>query len=93
MGGSRIRVVFDVVRSLAVPDAVGISFIDRFLKSIFPTERKLVTFNSELVPVLVINDLPDQYKGEDDRVKDVTMKKEKHPPRLVYVVRKTNIPP
>lgn len=58
MDGGTITVFLAVVSSPAVLALLGISFINIFAKSIFPSERKVVPYNSNPVPFLAINDQP-----------------------------------
>lgn len=67
VGDSRVRVVFSVARSRAVPVLQGISFIDKSAKGIFSSERMVVVYNSKQVPILALNDLAGKYKDEDNR--------------------------
>lgn len=53
-GDSRIRVVLQTVRKLAVPTFLVTSFIDKCINGIFQTDRKMVPFNSRPVPILVV---------------------------------------
>lgn len=51
-GDSVLRVMSGIVRNLTVPVLLGTSFIDRFIKVIFASERKIVPFNPP--PVLIV---------------------------------------
>lgn len=46
IGGSRIHVMFKIFRNLAAFVFLGTSFIDKFIKGIFPTKCRKVPFNS-----------------------------------------------
>lgn len=63
-----------------------------YVKGIFPSERKLVRYNSRGVPMLTIRDLPGEYKDKDDKAQDVMMTKGKAP-NMMHVVRQANILP
>lgn len=52
MGEAGGRVVFCALRSLEVPVILQTSNIDRFVKAIFPPDRKIVLYSSKLVPSL-----------------------------------------
>lgn len=90
---SRVRVVFVIVRYLAVPVFLGTSFIDSFVKDIFPSERKIVPYISKPVPIIAIKDLSSEHEDKDDSAQGMLLTKEEHAPRLVSVVRQKKIPP
>lgn len=52
IGDLRVRAWFGVVENLAVDILVGTSFIDRCIRGIFPTERKIVPWHSRPVSIL-----------------------------------------
>lgn len=54
MRDCRVRIDFGVVRNLAVSVLLGKTFIDRFVKSIFPAEMKVAPYNSKPVPILIL---------------------------------------
>lgn len=56
MGESRIRVMFEIFRNLAVPVFLGILLIDNSIKIIFSIKRKIVLFNSPPVPILTVHE-------------------------------------
>lgn len=62
MGGSRFRVCFGIVHSIAVPILPDTSVIDKFVKGSLPPEQKRVSFNSILAPLLARKDLPEEKK-------------------------------
>lgn len=55
-GEACTRVVLGVVEQPSVTVLLGKSFIDRSLKSIFQGERKVVSYNSSEVPILMVWD-------------------------------------
>lgn len=83
MGDSRERVVFGIVRKLAVAVLLGTSYLNRFLQGVFPAELKTVPSNAKPVPILTIKYMLEEHR---DKVQDVTIV-EKHAPRLVRVPR------
>lgn len=48
----KVRVWFVIINVLAVSEILGTSFIDRFIKSIFPAERKIVRHYSRAIEIL-----------------------------------------
>lgn len=46
------------------------SFIDKFIKCIFPTQRKIVPFNSSTVPILTVQDA-ETDKTENQRIENI----------------------
>lgn len=54
MGDCRVRVHFGVGRNFAVSVLLAITFIHRFLRAIFPAERKVVPYNSKPVLILIL---------------------------------------
>lgn len=65
MGDSTVRVVIGIVCYLAVPVLLGTTFNDGFLKGFVYTERKIVRYNSEQVPSLVIEDTPEELQDKE----------------------------
>lgn len=53
---SPTRVAFGVVDELAVPVLLGTAFIDRFVNSIQPTERKIIPSHTPPIFILLIHD-------------------------------------
>lgn len=51
LGDLIVRTWFGVVANLAVPLRLGTSYIDRFVKGIFPQYRKVVPFHSQPVAI------------------------------------------
>lgn len=84
-----VMVVFGVVRYLTIPVVLGISFIDKFVKSVFPPIRNVVRYNFKPVQIIDINDLPDE--PEDSNKAQSLMVWEEHDPFLVVVARQTSI--
>lgn len=52
MGDLHDRVWFDIVKTLAVDQLVGTSYIDRFIRGIFPTGWKIVPIHFSPVAIL-----------------------------------------
>lgn len=52
LGDLRVRVCFGVVPNLVVDFLLGTSFSDRFIRGIFPSERKIVPWHSHPVTIL-----------------------------------------
>lgn len=57
IGDFKVRVAFGVVGGLTVLVLLGTSFIDGFVKVIFPLERNQVPYNSRPVPILANKDM------------------------------------
>lgn len=89
MGDSRLRVVFSVIRSLAVLFYLRTLYIDSFVKGTFPPNRKIVPSNSKPVPILTIKHVPEEHK---DKAQEVTVMEE-DAPRPLREERQTKIPP
>lgn len=53
---SRITVMFEIVRSLAVPVLLNTSFLDRFIEVIFLNKRKIVSCNTRPVRILMLHE-------------------------------------
>lgn len=66
-GQSRVRVVFYTVCTVVVTVLPGTSFVDRFVRGIFPLKRKIVHYSSELVPILSFNDLAEEHNDRDEK--------------------------
>lgn len=49
-----VRADFGVVRNLVAPFIVGETCIDRFVKCIFPPEKKVVPYSPERVPMMLL---------------------------------------
>lgn len=56
MGGSRLRVVFEIVKNVAVVLLLETWFTEKCVSVSFPTERKVVPFNSQSVLRLVVTE-------------------------------------
>lgn len=54
IGEARVRGVFGVVWNLVVPLILRTSFINRFVKGIFPQELEIVPFNSHSVSICIV---------------------------------------
>lgn len=52
MGGIRVRTLFGVLRKVAVPVLLDTSFIEWFVKRIFPPERKAFPFHSKTIAII-----------------------------------------
>lgn len=63
-GEGRACVMFGNVRKLAVLERPSTSFIDKFIESIFCSERKIVLINSLSVPILTV------HEGETDKTEE-----------------------
>lgn len=65
MDDSRGRVTFGVVKLIAVPMILKTSHIDKFVKDILSTERKIVLFNSGpvLSPTMAEPDSEEEQAG------------------------------
>lgn len=50
-----VRLIYRIVRNLAVPDLLGRSFLSKCIMVIFPTEQKIFLFNPPPVPVLSVS--------------------------------------
>lgn len=56
MGKARIRVVFGIVKNSAVSVLFRTFFFDKFVNINFTVERKIVPYNSQLVPILIVHE-------------------------------------
>lgn len=54
MGESRTRANFGIASELVVPILLGTTYIDRFIRSIHPAERKIVPYHYPPVPKLIV---------------------------------------
>lgn len=52
----RERIFFGIVKDLAVTVLLETSFIGKFVKQIFPGERKIVPYSSQPVLILMIHE-------------------------------------
>lgn len=52
LGDLNTRIWFGVAPHLALDIFLGTAFIDRFIRSIFPSERKVVPWHSKLVAIM-----------------------------------------
>lgn len=64
MGISHACVNFDVVNKLFVAALLDTVYIGRFIKSIYPIERKTVSFYSPSVPRLVVHEAVSDVKDD-----------------------------
>lgn len=78
MDDSRVRVVLGVVYSLLIPVLLETSFIDRFVKGILPLKRKIVLYNSKLVPIHEVKGMRQEHKKKVDKAKDELISKDEH---------------
>lgn len=62
MGESRSRVNFGLVFELVLPLLLGMTYIDRFIKSIYPAERKIVSHYSLPVLILMVHEVQSETK-------------------------------
>lgn len=63
MSKSRVRVVLGALRNLAALFLLGTSFSDRFVKSIFPSKRKVVLYDSKPALIFTIKNLPEELNN------------------------------
>lgn len=52
VGDMKVKLCFGVIDGLAVAVILERSFIDRFIRAIFPSKRKIVPFNSQEIAIL-----------------------------------------
>lgn len=64
MGDSNAREDFEAVRSLAMPFFWRHSNMDRFLRDIFLPEWKILPYNSKLLPILAIKNMPEEHRNK-----------------------------
>lgn len=93
---SRVRVFLGVVRNLAVFALLGTSFIDKFVKGIFPSKQKIVLYNSAPAETLatIIRTKIDDKDGQDiDKIseEDAVMEDRYEVLRLIIVAKQTKI--
>lgn len=55
-GEAHTRVTFGVADILAVPLSLGTTLVGKFIKSIHLNERKIVTYRSVPVPILIVQE-------------------------------------
>lgn len=72
---STVRLFFGVERNLAVPVLFGTLLINRFLKSVYCSERRMIRFNSMQVANLAPKCLPEEHK-DMDKAKDLLITEE-----------------
>lgn len=60
---SRIRFIFQIVRYIAFFALLSAKLIYKFSKSI-PAQRKIVSFNSPVVPILSVQEVGTEKKGD-----------------------------
>lgn len=53
-GDSRVRMMFGIVRDMAVSALFGTSAVDKCSKDVIPTDWNIVRFNSPPVPILLV---------------------------------------
>lgn len=66
IGEGSERVMFAIVKSLAVAVLLGTSFIERFIKGIFHSERRIVPSNFPPVSILIMHET-ETYKTEEQQ--------------------------
>lgn len=91
IGDSRVRVVFDVVRNIAVPFLLGTSFIDKFVRGMFPAKQRVVSYHSKSLPIFAVNDKTEPRRDKNDGALDVLMTKEEQTIHLICVARQTKM--
>lgn len=74
MDEARVRVELGELRNLAVPILLGTSFVDKFVKGVFPSKRKIVTYNSPRVSLLLIHEALTDNQGFNDESENGTYK-------------------
>lgn len=88
-----MRFFFDNVCNLAVPVVLRTLCVNRFVRGIFPPERKMVADSSKPAPILAVNDVPGELEDKgNDRAQDGSTI-EKDAVRLVRVARQRKILP
>lgn len=75
MGESRTHVNFGVVNKLLVPVLLGTTNMDKFAKSIQPTERKIVPHHSPQVPILAVHEAESDVKKNNTKTRQKDEKK------------------
>lgn len=63
--------ILGVVSKLVVPVLLGTFGVKRVLNGIFDLERKISTYNSQLVSLLAFADMQNGRKDKDDRALDI----------------------
>lgn len=75
---SRVRVAIRAVHSLAVLVLQGLLRLDMFVKISFPRERRIVPYNSRLLPKPAAKDLSVKQNDKADWTQDAIIMKEGH---------------
>lgn len=52
---SRTLVTFGVVDKLALPVLLGMTFIDRYIRSVYPAEKRTVSYHYPSVPIVIVH--------------------------------------
>lgn len=75
IGESLVRVMFGIVRNLAVPALLGTSLIDKFNKGIIPTKPNIILFSSLPVLILLIHGATNEGTAEEEIMEavDITL--------------------
>lgn len=89
----RIRGDFGFVGNLVVPDVLGPSCNDRFMKSTFRTEEQIVPYKFRPVLVLENVDIVGVIQSGDDQEQGAMMRKENPGLRFTRVARQVEVPP
>lgn len=56
LGEARIRIVFGIIKNLAVSILLETPFIDKLVKRVFHSKRKTVPYNLQLIAILNVHD-------------------------------------
>lgn len=62
MGKARTRVTFRVVNEVVVPSLLRMTYINRFIKSMYPAERNIVPYHLPPVPILLIHEAKSDHE-------------------------------
>lgn len=94
IGGSHVRVMFEIVRNLADPVFLCTWLIDRFSKDIFPSYKEIFLSNSTHIPVLIVQDVEsDKTEEEQDGTVANTMTAQAFSQELILVTLTTTVKP
>lgn len=90
MDDCRVRVDFGIIRNTSVPILLGTSVINRFVKRVFPAERKVAPYNFRQIPILKITMLTseDDPKNSIFKASFLLVESEHVKPQKVQVVRR-----
>lgn len=67
---ARVRVVYGIVKNLAVSIFFGVSFIYKSVNRFFPFKRRIVLYNSQLVPILMVPDASEDTRTINRNIKE-----------------------